>query len=138
LRLALCAEKSNVRVSDKDLLHLYENFLSALDDDFNSEKALSYLHELKNLILSELFTANLERLIQLRKLLENFAEISLGITLPKEQKPDKVLQKLLRDRNEARKNKIWVESDRLRRLINMKGYKLIDNEDGTSVLIKKI
>jgi cysteinyl-tRNA synthetase len=139
-RLILYAKKFdiNIKISDKDLLNLYENFLSALDDNFNSEKALSYLHELKNLILSELFIVSFERLIQLRKLLENFTEISLGITLPKEQRPDENLQKLLRDRNEARKSKIWTESDRLRKLIEEKGYKLIDNKDGTSVLIKKI
>ncbi|MDR3256652.1 MAG: cysteine--tRNA ligase [Endomicrobium sp.] len=136
LRLISSVKNSATEIIDKDLLSLQESFLSALDDDFNSEKALSNLHELKNLILKELFIK--ERLSQFKKLFEDFAEMSLGIMLPKEQNSDENLQNLLKKRNEARKNKNWTESDRLRKLIDEKGYKIIDNKDGSSVLMKKI
>jgi cysteinyl-tRNA synthetase len=119
-------------------LDIEETFLKALDDDFNSEKALSYFHELKNIILNELFTASTDRLSQLRKLFEDFSENSLGLALPEEQKSDEDLQKLLNERNKARKNKKWTESDRFRKLIGEKGYKIVDNRDGSSVLVKKI
>jgi cysteinyl-tRNA synthetase len=139
LRLILSIKKSEVvGIIDKDLLNLQSKFLAALDDDFNSEKALSYLHELKNIILNELFTANAVRLGWLRKLFEDFTEDSLGIVLMKEQKDNEDLQSLFKKRNELRKNKNWIKSDRLRKLIDEKGYKIIDNIDGTSVLIKKI
>ncbi|MDR1104084.1 MAG: cysteine--tRNA ligase, partial [Endomicrobium sp.] len=138
LRLLSSTKESAKEITDKDLLDLQESFLQALDDDFNSEKALSYLHELKNIILKELFTAKPQRLAQLKKLYEDLAETSLGILLPKEQNNNDELQKLLEDRNEARKNKNWSESDRIRNIIDEKGYKIVDNKDGSSVLMKKI
>ncbi|MDR3306672.1 MAG: cysteine--tRNA ligase [Endomicrobium sp.] len=138
LRLLSSTKESANEISDKDLLDIQENFLQALDDDFNSEKALSHLHELKSLILKELFTAKSQRLAQFRKLYEDFAEISLGILLPKEQNNNEDLEKLLSDRNEARKNKNWAESDRIRNIIDEKGYKIADNKDGPSILMKKI
>lgn len=125
-------------ITDKDLLELKNNFLNSLDDDFNSEKALSYLHELKNMILNELFKSPAERLAQLKKLFEEFTEYSLGIILRKQENCDNELQKLLNERNAARKNKNWQEADRLRKEIDEKGYKIVDNPDGTSVLTKKI
>jgi cysteinyl-tRNA synthetase len=119
-------------------LDLQENFLNALDDDFNSEKALSYLHELKGLISKGLLTAGRERLSQLKKLFEDFAGTSLGIVLPEEQNVDESLQNLLKEREDARKNKNWTESDRLRKIIDEKGYKISDSKDGNSSLVKKI
>ncbi|GHT37294.1 cysteine--tRNA ligase [Endomicrobiia bacterium] len=137
LRLISSAKEPAIEIADKDLLELQNKFLAALDDDFNSEKALSYLHKLKNMILNELFVANPSRLSQFRKLFEDFTEQSLGIMLPEEQKNNEDLQNLLQERNEARKNQNWAKSDTLRKLIDEKGYKILDNKDGSSVLVKK-
>ncbi|MCL1971609.1 MAG: cysteine--tRNA ligase [Endomicrobia bacterium] len=137
LRL-ISAASQYAQVRDADLIELKNNFLNSLDDDFNSEKALSYLHELKNLILNELFKADKIRLWQFRTLFEELADFSLGISLPKTQNNDEDLQSLLNARNEARKTKNWPEADRLRKEIDEKGYKIVDNPDGSSVLMKKI
>ncbi|MDR2426857.1 MAG: cysteine--tRNA ligase [Endomicrobium sp.] len=137
LRLAVeTAEK--VQTKDSDLVELENNFLDSLDDDFNSEKALSYLHKLKNMLLKELFSADKIRLWQFRALFEEFVKVSLGISLPKIQNNDESLQILLTVRNKARKAKNWAEADKLRKEIDEKGYKIIDNQDGTSILTKKI
>jgi cysteinyl-tRNA synthetase len=138
LRLVCNAKEIVFDVKDKDLLKLKEDFLSALDDDFNSEKALSYLHELKSIILNELFNSNKERLASLRKLFEDLTEKSLGILLPQEENLNDDLQNLMIERNQARKNKNWKESDRIRDILNEKGYKIVDNKYGTSVLVKKV
>ncbi|MDR0820316.1 MAG: cysteine--tRNA ligase [Endomicrobium sp.] len=138
LRLISSVKESAAEITDKDLSDLQENFLNALDDNFNSEKALSYLHELKGLISKGLLIAGRERLSQLKKLFEDFAGTSLGIVLPEEQNTDESLQNLLKERNDARKNKNWAESDRLRKLIDEKGYKISDNKDGSSLLVKKV
>jgi cysteinyl-tRNA synthetase len=135
--LSYTDRKSTKKITDKDLLDLQKKFLQALDNDFNSEKALSYLHELKSIILKELFATKLQRLSQLKNLYEDFTETSLGILLPKKQNNNE-LQKLLKDRNEARKNKNWAEADRIRNTIDKKGYKMVDNKDGSSILMKKI
>jgi cysteinyl-tRNA synthetase len=138
LRLVSMVKETASEVKDEDLVDLREKFLSALDDDFNSEKAFSYLHELKSIILNELFSASKERLSYLRKLFEDLTEKSLGIMLPTGENLDNNLQNFLKERELARKTKNWQESDRIRDIINSKGYKIVDNKDGTSVLIKKI
>lgn len=138
LRLSAKDCESVNDIKDEDLIALKKNFLAALDDDFNSEKALSYLHELKNIILNELFKASANRLGQLKKLFEDLSEKSLGIVLAKQDTCDDEMQNLLNERNTARKTKNWTEADRIRDLIDKKGYKIIDNPDGTSVLTKKI
>ncbi|MDR1695548.1 MAG: cysteine--tRNA ligase [Endomicrobium sp.] len=138
LRLAAAVKESSDNISDADLKDLKEKFLKALDDDFNSEKALARLHEIKHLILNELFKSDAERLAQLKKLFEETAEKSLGIILPKENVSDKELQDMLTQRNAARAAKNWPEADRLRKTIDEKGYKIADNKDGSSVLVKKI
>lgn len=138
LRLISKISISSKKIKDTDLIDLHTRFLTSLDDDFNSEKALSYLHELKNIILNELFTATDARLSELKTLFEDMAESSLGITLPKKESPSSELEQLLKERNDARKDKNWQEADRLRSLIDEKGYKIVDNPDGSSVLTKKI
>ena len=130
--------QENDKLVDKDLNALKEKFLEALDDDFNSEKALAVLHELKNMILNELFSAAKERLTQMKELYEELSEKSLGITLPASQSAGNELENWLKERNAAREAKNWAEADRLRKLIDEKGYKIVDNKDGSSVLTKKI
>ena len=138
LSLLASAKESAPQITEKDLIELQDKFLTSLDDDFNSEKALSFLHELKNLILKELFTADNTRLCQMRSLFESFAGESLGIILPELKKDDDDIEALLAARNEARKAKNWPEADRLRKVLDEKGYRIVDNKDGTSVLTKKI
>ena len=138
LRLISVSDCSCTGEMVKDLTLLRTKFDEALDDDFNSEKALSYLHELKNMILNELFKSSKERLAQLKKLYETLSAEALGISLPATQNDDSGLETLLKERNQARKDKNWQEADRLRKVIAEKGYKIVDNPDGTSVLTKTI
>ncbi|MDR3049587.1 MAG: cysteine--tRNA ligase [Elusimicrobiota bacterium] len=137
LRLSSASGKTKEIVKDEDLLSIRDNFLCALDDDFNSEKALSYLHELKNLALKEIFKKDIKRLASIRVLFEELLLDSLGIQLPR-LKNEADIQDLLKKRNEARKSKNWDKADSLRKAIDEKGYKIIDNPDGSSVLTKKI
>ena len=53
------------------------------------------------------------------------------------QKQENVLpeeiENLVQERNEARKNKNWAESDRIRDLLTEKGYIVKDSKEGTIV-----
>lgn len=138
LRLSAAVKENAGEVTNTDLKKLKENFLEALDDDFNSEKALARLHEVKSLILNELFKSDSQRLSQLKKLFEESVRDSLGITLPEANCVNEDLQNLLEQRNAARIAKNWQEADKLRNLLDEKGYKIVDNKDGSSVLVKKI
>jgi len=137
LRLAARVNKTATELTEMDLIQIQEKFLSALDDDFNSEKALSYLHELKSIILNELFTSNETRLSQLKSLFGDMLDKSFGIILPVLDNNNELLE-MLAQRNAARADKNWAEADRLRKLIDEKGYKIVDNKDGSSALVKKI
>jgi cysteinyl-tRNA synthetase len=134
-------KQHNVKMTtffDKDLLELKEKFLCSMDNNFNSEQALSYLHKLKNLILKEFLCVTTKRLYQLKVLFEEFYSQSLGLTMPcNEQIKDSNLQLLLQEREMARKNKNWEKADQLKKLIYRYGYNVIDIIDGHYVAIKK-
>jgi cysteinyl-tRNA synthetase len=137
IRVSSAANSLTAEIKDSNLLKIQDNFLNSLDDDFNSEKALSYVHELKNLALQELFKASKDRLSQIISLFNAVLEESLGIALPT-IKDDSDIEELLKLRNQARSAKDWVQADKIRKLIEEKGYKIVDNPDGGSVLTKKI
>lgn len=61
----------------------------------------------------------------------------LGLEIEKEDKneiqiPEEIL-KLVEERNIARKEKNWEESDRIRDLLQEKGYVVKDTKDGTKI-----
>ena len=98
-----------------------------MNDDFNFEKALSYLHELKNIILNNLTQEKISLLKQTKWLFEDIIEGALGITIPKQQENTN-LQELLNKRNLARKEKNWAVADECRNKLSELGYKIIDNK----------
>jgi len=59
--------------------------------------------------------------------LEEYKKEENSIKLPEE------IQKLVDQRNEARTNKNWNESDRIRDILIDKGYIIKDSKDGTIV-----
>ena len=72
----------------------------------------------------------------LYNLLLKFDEV-LGLDLASYEKeeealPEEILE-LVNSRNEARANKNWAESDRLRDLLIEKGYSVKDSKEGTIV-----
>ena len=136
-RLIAITEENDSNLTDTDLLKIQKQVKDSLDDDFNFEKALSYLHELKNIILNNLVKEKISLLKQAKWLFEDITEGALGIkVLKKETNAD--LQDLLNKRNAARKNKDWKQADSYRDKLSELGYKIIDNKDGTSTLVKKI
>ena len=111
-----------------DVIKDYENkFLDAVNDDLNMPMAMSVVWDIvRNPIKSKDF----------QKLLLKFDEV-LGLDLenykPEEVKLPEEIQKLVDLRNEARKNKDWAESDRLRDELVQKGYTVKDTKEGTVV-----
>ena len=71
---------------------------------------------------------------QLADLLLDFDRV-LGLEIDKKEEiqiPEEVMQ-LIQQRVEARKNKDWAESDRLRDKINELGFIIKDSKDGYSI-----
>ena len=115
------------KVAKETIDDLEKRFNQAINDDLNMPVAMAVVYEvIKAPVKSKDYS----------DLLEKFDTV-LGFNLKdyvpeKEELPDEV-KSLIEKRNEARKNKDWSESDRLRdELINM-GYQVKDTPNGTEV-----
>lgn len=114
-------------IDDKIIKEYEEKFLSAINDDLNMPVAMSVVWEV---IKNPNKSANLANLI------EKFDEV-MGFDLknyvPQVQKLPQEIQDLVNQRNVARANKNWAESDRLRDDLMAKGYSVRDSKEGTIV-----
>ena len=114
-------------VSDEEIKDYENRFLEAINDDLNMPVALSVVWDV---------VKNPKKSKKLQKLLLKFDEV-LGLDLANYKKPEDSLpeeiQELVNERNTARANKDWGESDRLRDLLISKGYTVKDSKEGTIV-----
>ena len=114
-------------IDEKELEELENRFHEAINDDLNMPVAMSVVWDIiKNPNKSKDF----------QKLLLKFDEV-LGLNLKNYQKVESEIpeedQKLVEERNEARKNKNWAESDRIRDILMAKGYTVKDGKEGTII-----
>lgn len=112
-------------ISDEEIKSYEQRFLEAINDDLNMPVAMSVVWEV---------IKNPRKSKKLQDLLLKFDEV-LGFNL-KEYKEEKLelpedVKVLVLQRNEARKNKNWIESDRIRDILIEKGYSVKDSKEGT-------
>ena len=121
--------KGTEDVSDVIINDLEGRFHKAINDDMNMPLALSVVWEtvkLKN---------KSKKIAELLKKFDTVLGINIDETKKSEEIPQDVLD-LLDKRNQARANKNWEESDKLRDIIFEKGYIVKDTKSGTE-LVKK-
>lgn len=119
--------KGNDDISDEEIKEYEEKFLSAINDDLNMPVAMSVVWDvIKNPNKSQ----------KLKELLLRFDAV-WGLDLKKYKKEESILPeeilKLINSRNEARANRNWAESDRIRYILIEKGYTVKDSKEGTIV-----
>ena len=113
-------------ISDETIKDLENRFHQAINDDLNMPLAMSVVWEAVKYP---------EKSKKIAKLLEKMDTVlGIKITEKKEQKdiPQEVLE-LEEQRKQARADKNWTESDRLRDLIKEKGYSVKDTKDGMEI-----
>ena len=101
------------------------NFKEAINDDLNMPVAMSVVWEVAK---------SSKKSKKLADLLKEFDKV-LGINIDyvqNEEIPEDI-NELLSKRQEARANKNWEESDKLRDLIKEKGYIVKDSKDGQTI-----
>ncbi|MBN1824571.1 MAG: cysteine--tRNA ligase [Endomicrobiales bacterium] len=113
------------------------SFNEAMNDDFNTEKAISVIHEIRNDALATINTKSPETLSKYLNTIRFLMKDHLGIPVVDEVKPGDDVAVIKKEREEARRNRNWKLSDELRKRIEEFGYRVEDNPDGTSTLIKK-
>ena len=110
-----------------------EGFDAAMDDDMNTANAIGQLFELVREANAALNETSPKAAI--KAVLDTMDELTgvLGILRRKTDEKDDEVEKLLAQRAEARANKNWAESDRLRDLIISMGYTLKDTKQGQQI-----
>ena len=118
----------NSDISDEIIADMENRFHQAINDDMNMPLALSVVWEAVKYP---------EKSPKIAQLLKKFDTV-LGIKIDEVQEtkiPQEILD-LVEERKQARSDKNWSESDRLRDLIAEKGYIVKDTKDGAEVLKK--
>ncbi len=118
--------------SGKIIQGAYEKFEQAINNDLNTAEALAITYEL--LGASEKPENKFATLLEFDKVLG----LELGnAALQKEfisaNKLSREIKEILRRRNNARKNKDFATSDKLRQEIESKGYEILDTPEGTKL-----
>lgn len=112
--------------------HWVDSFNKAMNDDFNTPIALSVLFELSreiNKTKSLKLASTLKYLGGLLGLFNDTIANFLQSGLASDEK-DKI-EKLIKERNIARKEKNWAKADKIRNLLLEDGIELEDKADGT-------
>lgn len=114
-------------------------FTDAMDDDFNTPEALAVLFDLshqinrikdKDEVKAKQLARQLRELGSVLGILQQDPEKFLQSTVGEEIDTDQI-EGLIQARNDARKNKNWVEADRLRDELDQIGVVLEDKSSGT-------
>ena len=117
----------------QEILEIYgSNFSKAMDDDFNTSKALAVLFELaKDLNRSE------EQKVEKWQTLVNLAQV-LGLeaelTESTSELSDEEIQDLIAQRKQARLAKDYEQSDRIRLILEEKGISIVDLPNGETAI----
>ncbi len=120
-----------------------DNFIAAMDDDFNSAEAIGHIFNLvreSNRIFREpgfdlagysktLQTA-LETMRMFNDILGLFGE---GLPVEEEEEISEEVMELVRNREEARRNRDWESADTIRDRLAGMGYVIEDNPEGPRV-----
>lgn len=119
------ALKEDGQIENDKMENYRKTFKDALENNLNTPMALTVVYDT---LKSDMTDASKLALIE-----EFDGVLGLGLTA-KEDKLDEIpeeLIKLLNERTEARRNKDYKKSDELRDLILSKGYKVVDNKEGS-------
>ncbi|MFZ4263027.1 cysteine--tRNA ligase [Sphingobacterium sp. HJSM2_6] len=120
-----------------NLSEIKDRCYQAMNDDFNSPVLIAELFEVVR-IINSLFdnklTITASDLSDLKSFIQSFVYDILGLKddqLADSDNMDDLMQIIIQMRNDAKKNKDFVTSDRIREQLNAVGILLKDSKDGT-------
>lgn len=130
-------EKKFTGIIPDELEAVKNKFISAMDDDFNASQGLAAIFELvsitnKNLNNQDFISASRDILLELTKLFG----LGIGVNVKVNTFPLRLdlpnVEVLIKEREEARKNKDFKKSDQLRKKIEDLGFILEDTKEGAT------
>ncbi len=120
-----------------DIEKLKGNFISAMNDDINTAKALANLSKMvtntNDFVKDKVGKLSKEGITVLRRAIKNLDELGciLGLDFSYESNIPDRLKRLIEERENIRNKKDWKESDRIRKELLKKGVALEDTPVGT-------
>ncbi len=129
---------------NKEINDLLDSCFINMSDDFNTAKTLAALFDLSKHInsfnekLSSTSSIDDQTFVKLKKLFPDFIVEILGLVNEEESNSDKitdVMNLLIDIRMDARKNKDWATSDKIRDELKNIGIELKDGKDGTTFTV---
>lgn len=121
-------------IDDSKVKEYQNKFADQLSDDLNIANAFTVLSD----VIKDETLNNSEKLY----LINDFDKVfSLELTVEEEAKnnadvDEEYIQKLIAERNEARKMKNWARADEIRNMLLEKNIELIDSKEGTTWRVK--
>ncbi|WEJ61713.1 cysteine--tRNA ligase [Thiomicrorhabdus lithotrophica] len=129
----------SIAITDKDQATedtIYEaDFMSAMNDDFNTPKAIAVLFELAKEVNKSKQPGQVALLIKLANqigLLEQDAESFFKSQPSDSDLTDEMIAQLIKERKTARAEKNFARSDEIRDLLSEQGIELLDSSEGTT------
>jgi len=123
--------------SEVDVTALRQRCYDAMNDDFNSPVLIAELFEaarIVNSVKDGKLKIDAENLAILSQLMHDFVENVLGLKNEQAANNDlpKVLDMIVNLRNEAKSNKDYATSDKIRNGLQEIGFQLMDGKEGTN------
>lgn len=126
--LEICEEKEDGDISR--LVELKKEFLDCMDDDLNTADAISKVYELIRYANTFDENTDLKVVKGAVKLLSDFSSV-LGLLYKEEDDNlDEKVEKLIEEREEARKNKDFKRADEIRDILKEMNIELKDTRNG--------
>jgi cysteinyl-tRNA synthetase len=131
-------EKNNTKGIEMLIKELNEHFIKSMDDDLNLPEAIATVFEFIKKInkLIDEDRVSKENALKIKEKLDELDKI-LGLLDFKEEEIPKEIVNLAQQRLIAKNNKDWKESDKLRNLIEEKGYIITDIKDNYKIQKRK-
>ena len=128
--------KKSSKLLKKVSLH-YQQFIKEMEKDFNTPAAAAHLFELARELNSYLNDSPEKKTLQ--EGLTSLQELAgiLGLQFTQAEAIPAKIRELTKQRETARKNKDWAQSDTLRKEIEAAGYSIDDTIEGTRIRKKK-
>jgi cysteinyl-tRNA synthetase len=116
-------QKSKIKKIDEEFR---SKFLTEINDDLNMPKALA--------AVQELLKSGLADDIKLATILDFDRVLGLALATTRQQEIPEEIKQLASDRQKARNEKKWRESDDLRKRIEALGFTIEDTKDGQRII----
>lgn len=129
------SKASNDISEDAEIKEIRDKFIEAMDDDFNTALAISYLYELVKIVNK---TDDANKLANVVNFFDEVVEPVLGISFVEEKNnveealDDKLINFIIGLRKQARDEKRYDLSDQIRDNLSEMGITLKDSREGTT------